>query len=155
MDYEYTEPAAGSSVSSSTAISTADGAGVMMPTTMTTMGANGGVGAGREVLGGGGLVPGKKRKGAGSQALVMRELGKETAFSNMLSFDNPNLVEGKLVADDGTVLEQHGMSDFFSFLSDIPARVCFFYGVYVFWATGGGFWWWWWWVAHRGGERRI
>lgn len=54
---------------------------------------------------------GKKRKGAGSQVMV-QNMSKDSTLSNMLSFDSPYLEDGKLIAEDGTVLRVHGTYNF-------------------------------------------
>lgn len=54
---------------------------------------------------------GRKRKGgaaAAAQAAISL-ITKDVSLSNMLSFDNPFLKDGKLISDDGTVFELHGM----------------------------------------------
>ncbi|KAA8894211.1 hypothetical protein FN846DRAFT_786792 [Sphaerosporella brunnea] len=50
-------------------------------------------------------VTGKKRKNVASQMII--PMTKDASLSNMLSFENPFLQDGKLVADDGTTLAVH------------------------------------------------
>lgn len=118
MDYEYTStPSAASSSSKSTAGVTTEVA--VMPTTASSRRASavGGTG-GKDKEGAKETTAmvatttstgSKKRKNHHIAPVMPRDMG----LSNMLSFENPRLKDGQLIADDGTTLSVNGTNSMF------------------------------------------
>lgn len=70
------------------------------------------------------VAAGKKRKGGSQAVTVVQPMVKDSSLSNMLSFENPVLQDGKLIADDGTVLSVHGTR--FSYCDSLCFLILFF-----------------------------